>query len=61
MKIARFLAVSLMIICIISTGCGKSEKEISFGTAGIGGKYYAYATAMADTRNSIFECDIIRE
>ena len=48
MKISRFLAIALMIICIILTGCGKSEKEISFGTAGIGGKYYAYATAMAD-------------
>ena len=61
MKISRFLAVSLMIICIISTGCGKSEKEISFGTAGIGGKYYAYATAMADMisiDNSEYRFDI---
>ena len=61
MKISRFLAVSLMIICIISTGCGKSGKEISFGTAGIGGKYYAYATAMADMisiDNSEYKFDI---
>ena len=61
MKIARFLAISLMMICIILTGCGKSEKEIHFGTAGIGGKYYAYGTAMADMisiDNSEYKLDI---
>ena len=61
MKIGRFFAISLMIICIILAGCGKSAKEIHFGTAGIGGKYYAYGNVMANMisiDNSEYKLDI---
>jgi len=45
-----FMILSAILICCFATGCGDSvmKNEIRFGTGGVGGKYYAYGSALAE-------------
>lgn len=46
-KTVRFLAAFLAVFLLVLSGCGGGNREIRFGTGGMGGNYYAYGNALA--------------